>query len=207
MFENKNIWTIIVIIAVIILVYYLFFAPSTTQITRTTTIEGYQGVPYDYPENIADFYVTQSAQLQNSAIDTLTFHPSCCGDQWPVPFDGLTADQIQKTLANPGSPSPYVRTSYTCARGPNGVGCPCVPKDAYANLVNRGQNIKCDGIEQSLLINKNAPTQTNIKLGPQNQQIYTDGRLLNDLRLQRPLQNVTGVQSNGSPAPTNNQHY
>ena len=211
MFENKNIGMIIAVIVAIILIYCLFFRSNETTITRTTTIEDFAGLS-QYPSNLADHYVPQSAQLQGSAsamtgdlsrsgsaIDTLPCHPACCGDQWPVPFDGLTADQIQKSLTVQGSTGPYVRTSYTCANGPGGVGCPCVPKNSYAQLVNRGQDANCiNGIEPTLLINRNVPRSVNINLGLQsqdNQQIYTDGRLLNDLRMQRPQYAMSNVQA------------
>lgn len=80
--------------------------------------------------------------VQDKLVDTMACHPDCCGDQWPVPFDGLTAGEIEQRLQeqNLSNDGPYIRTNMTCANGVNGVGCPCIKKDPYLFLVNRGNN-------------------------------------------------------------------
>ena len=203
MVKNPRITTIIAIIVAILVIYWLFFSNKTVSKTTTTetVTEDFVNEPLD---TLGAYYVPQSTQLDNYAVDAMTCHPSCCGDlatlkrgsdhwedQWPVPFDGLTPEEIQKVLSDQRNSGPFVRSNYTCANGPNGVGCPCIPKDAYLNLVNRGQKTNyADDIEPTFLIGGPNDTQAS--------QVYVNNRLMNDLVLQRQPQDLSNVQSYGS---------
>ena len=229
MFENRNIWVIIIVILAIIVIYYIFFArnknnvnsiPITENFTRiyddlATLKRGSEPLGEDHRTILSTNYnpddsIEQTTGIENNYVDKMVCHPSCCGDQWPVPFDGLTPEQIQKTLSDQRSGGTFVRTSYTCANGPNGVGCPCVTPQAYLNLANRGQKTDPNPrIEPSLLIQPNKlysqtashlsqPAEwldgTNIN----NEQVLVDGRKINDLRIQRQQPYLDDVRAYGA---------
>ena len=143
MFNDPRINIILIFIVILVLIY--FFTSKT----------GVKAIPNDVPElfttdyeqqyrrNLDQYYVPASDAVKDKAIDTMICHPDCCNKQWPVPFDGLTADQIQRSIATSAlsAKRSIADTSYTCSGGPNGAGCPCIPKNkTLANLIaNRGQ--------------------------------------------------------------------
>jgi len=134
-----------------------------------------------------------SSQLEEN-IDTIECHPSCCGSQWPISLDGLTAKEIQQKMALASKDDQYIRTNYTCANGKNGVGCPCISKDMYMKLVNRGQNVN---YSEKLASNpKN--TMASIQNDLLTEQDFGISRKMNDLELQRQPQDLSNVQSYGS---------
>ena len=141
MFQEPNINLIIILVAVLILVYLLMSGQNktsqTSQTSQTTVMPEQFNIS---PQELDQYYLPGSVDVDDLLVDTMVCHPNCCDDQWPVSYDGLTADEIQN-LISPKFDSPYVRTGYTCTSGENGVGCPCITKKAYANLVNRGQNL------------------------------------------------------------------
>jgi hypothetical protein len=89
-----------------------------------------------YPE---DGSLDATADIKDMLIDTKSCHPSCCGKQWPVPFDNLDSNQITKCIAGTNkNGNTFVQTPYRCSYG--ATGCPCVDKRAYKNLATRGGN-------------------------------------------------------------------
>lgn len=210
MFKNKNIWVIIIVILAIIMIYYIFFAPSTNNVNSVQLTENFTKTFYNHPNKLNDYYVEKTNDIQQNVLDKLVCDPSCCGSQWPVPFDGLTAEQIQRTLSDQKSGGPFVRTSYSCANGPNGVGCPCVTPQAYLNLANRGQNTDCNPkIENSLLVQPNKLydkissyiTEPNEWLDGSeriNEQVLVDRRKINDAQIRRHQANIDDVRAYGN---------
>lgn len=207
MFDNK-ILTIIIIIIVLLLVYFLFFRNNpgsayepfcndNTRVNNYCASRYYQSSP-----ELNKFYDNNSDGIQNLKIDTMTCHPSCCGFPTAT-YDGLTSDEIKNTIAanmyqEPLSSHPYVRTSYTCANGENGVGCPCVTPRAYLNLANRSQNVgSAIDIEPTFLLNKE---ETHHELTPEQLRqsklsTYSATRRMNDLQVQKKQYNVDHVKA------------
>ena len=183
MADRNTIITVVIIIIVVALIYYFFFRPIPPQ--TPVYYENFHPIQDDHANPTQIDNSNQSLEPDNLALDKITCHPSCCGNQWPVPFDGLNADELQQRIANTGTTGPHIRTSYTCANGPNGVGCPCVTPRVYANIVNRGQKSSCTQIEPTLLINRNYPQQHHIMplydSNPDNQQVLSDHRQINDV--------------------------
>ena len=213
MFSNQNVWKIILIIVIIIIIYFLFFRKP-----KAVNTEFFKNMNTNYPKNLSDFYVPPTADINDYVIDNMLCHPSCCGSQWPVPFDNLTAAQLQKNLVGQSN-EPYVRTNYTCANGPNGVGCPCIPKSAHDNLANRGQKSSTsDELHPSLYMFPETaqqnqqmtfyaePNQWQDGTPRDSAQDMSNNRLINDMRMQTPEQNISKVMAYGSNAnPKTNQ--
>lgn len=68
---------------------------------------------------------------------TLNFNkcsPSCCKDQWPVPF--VMPDDNDKLLCG----AEYVPTNYSCNNGWQNGGCLCMTKRQSDFLQTRGEN-------------------------------------------------------------------
>ena len=143
-------------------------------------------------------------------VDTMVCSKKCCGDQWPVPFDGLTAAEVEQTISTMRAPGPFVRTNYTCANGINGVGCPCINKKAYKFIVNHGHNAQTiNDIEPTFLIRGDVGAaalepqgiQASDMLSPYEvlqaeRSVFVNTPKMNDLQLQRspnPVTHVTGV--------------
>lgn len=191
--------TVIVVILVILFLYWLFFVPPTTKVTKSTTTTENFNAQSQFPHNnkLSDYY-NASEDINKYKVDLMPCHPSCCGSQWPVPFDGLTSEQIQQTLMDQQSGGQFMRTNYTCANGPNGVGCPCITKDAYVKLVNRGQTSSCgNDIDRSLYVDPHLLSKTNINVDMP--QVYTNNRRMNDTALQRQQRDLSGIMSYGAP--------
>jgi hypothetical protein len=164
--------------------------------------EGFDSTPYSSSEEL-DSYYRQNEDIQNIMIDNMTCHKSCCGDQWPVPFDGLTPRELKVSIANQGANSEFVRTSHSCGNGINGVGCPCVTPAAYKALVNHGSNQDTlTHIDPTFYIRNDVVMASNTMTPYEEIQSrrspYTDKPKLNDLTLQRPQNDLSMVQSNGS---------
>lgn len=117
--------------------------------------------PYESQKELDEYYQSPIEGIKDYLVDTMTCSKKCCGDQWPVPFEGLSAEEIQQSIQTPREPGPFVRTNYTCANGIEGVGCPCISKDAYRFIVNKGRNEhNIDSliqIEPTFLISGNEP--------------------------------------------------
>ena len=138
MFQDRRINIIIIIVVVLILIYLLMSRSKQTTYNYV--------VPEQFARMRDDPYRSQPLNdIKNLTIDTMVCHPDCCNTQWPAPFDGLTEKEIQQAIAiNAISKnSPYASTSYTCANGPNGVGCPCIPKKT--NTLNENLNLNING--------------------------------------------------------------
>lgn len=150
---------------------------------------------------VLDTYYQGSSDIESKLIDQLTCSKSCCGDQYPAPFDGLTSNEIYATLSESHMKSPNIRTNYTCADGPGGVGCPCVKQDAYLNLVNHGSNgSSMDVVEPTFFIDAYDPMQDNFMSPYEVLQAAKSMRAptvkLNDLVQQRAPISLANVQPN-----------
>lgn len=226
MSNNKKIIIFVVIIVILLLI--LFWRPNKNTVEKSksvTTIENFNNKngssasqatssPFQSSRELNSYYNGSTDGVQNYLVDNMTCHPSCCGDQWPVPFDNLTSGEIEQCIANRGTPGPFVRTNYTCGNGINGVGCPCINKPAYKFLVNRGMNShSIERVEPTFLIRNDIPdsqlsNEQNMTPYEQLQtkkSMFVDGRLLNDLQLQRQPQSLANVQSYGSNLSQNNK--
>src|SRR5580704_16566080 len=148
MFNDSRILTIILIVVLVGVIVWFMTKSNTNQ------TESFISSPYQSSKELDQYYNGSTVGVEDYLVDNMTCHPSCCGDQWPVPFDGLSSSEIEKCIENRGKPGPFVRTSYSCGLGINGVGCPCVNKPAYKFLVNRGQNAphNVDEVEPTFLI-------------------------------------------------------
>jgi hypothetical protein len=170
--------------------------------------ENFTASPYSSSNELDKYYQGSTVGVEDYLVDNMTCHPSCCGDQWPVPFDGLTSGEIEKCIENRGKPGPFVRTNYTCANGLNGQGCPCIKTGPYKFLVNRGQNAhSVDEVEPTFII-RNDITKSNYEESPseviQNKRsMFRNQPKINDTELQREPVNLSRIQSYGSSRDKN----
>jgi hypothetical protein len=199
MHKNHNYVTIIAVVIVLALI--LWYSSTRNQ------VENFDNSPYQSARELNKFYEGSTKGIRNDLVDNMTCHPSCCGDQWPTPFDGLTGPEVERCIENRGVPGPFVRTNYTCANGINGVGCPCIDRQAYLFLVNHGtdQAQTMSNIEPSFLIRNDAGPSP-YEEGPYQQligkkSIFVDTPKINDLELQREPMPVNDVQSHGATLP------
>lgn len=188
--------------SVIIISILLVFVGVYLYMSRPNS-ETFINSPYQSSKELDKYYNGSTVGIEDYLIDNMTCHPSCCGDQWPVPFDGLTSGEIEKCIENRGKAGPFVRTSYSCGNGINGTGCPCVNKEAYKFLVNRGQNSHTiDSVEPTFLIRNDIVTPddqlTPFEAIQVKKSMYSDDRTINDLDLRRSTTDLTNVQSSGS---------
>ena len=198
--DDNRIMIIILIVGALILVYRMLSTERT---------EGFNNSPYSASKDL-DKYYEPNTDIDDLKVDNLTCHPSCCGDQWPVPFDGLNSYEIESCLESGTDRGPFVRSNMTCANGINGVGCPCLSKKAYLNLANRGQNAhSVEEVEPTFFIKREVVKPTVYNTPYEEIQIrkssYSDKRTLNDLELSRPTQNLSNLKSNGGPLPKDRQ--
>jgi len=166
--------------------------------------------PAESKRQLDEYYNGSDKGIENYRVDTMVCSKKCCGDQWPVPFDGLTSAEIEQTISTMREPGPFVRTNYTCANGVNGVGCPCINKKAYKFLVNHGHNAQTiNDIEPTFLIRgdvgeTHGPVQgiqASDMLSPyevlqSERSVFVASPKMNDLALQRspnPVTHVSGV--------------
>lgn len=198
-----------VIIGLLLLVLFLAYWFSSSM----QTSEPFTSSPFNSSKELDNFYHGSTMGIENDLVDNMTCHPSCCGSQWPVPFDGLTSSEVQKCLNTKTNSGPYVRTDYTCANGINGVGCPCIDKDAYIFMTNRGQNAqRVEKIEPTFLMHNNINEQIQpYERDMVSQSAYEElqsaksmrrnSPKINDLDLQREPVNLQRVQSYNSDLP------
>jgi hypothetical protein len=213
MFQNPRVTFIVVIIVVLVLV--LFFGSwmgVSSAPTEKFSVDGSN-------ELDAQWYLP-TAGVEDMLIDNMQCSPLCCGDQWQVPFDGLTAPEIQRALIENGRDdygrdTGYVRTNYNCGNGLGGVGCPCIPKKTYKFLANRGNNAyNLTEVEPTFMIHNDLVPPAGL-VSPENyydwspyqrvqlaKSMYAAQPKLNDLQYQRTPQSVQNVQSYGSAIPT-----
>jgi hypothetical protein len=128
---------LIIGLLILLVIGLLMSCKSRKEDFQITTPNG----PYEITDSVDlnNYYTNED--INDFKVDTMACHPSCCGDQWPYPFDGLTSDEIVQAIADQSKrTSDYVRTSYTCALGDGGVGCPCINKRAYTFISSRGNN-------------------------------------------------------------------
>uniref|UniRef100_A0A6C0CD31 Uncharacterized protein n=1 Tax=viral metagenome TaxID=1070528 RepID=A0A6C0CD31_9ZZZZ len=142
---NNRTYIIIGVVVVFLLIWFYY----------NRKVENFDGTnELDWSTELDRFYDGASTRgVEDYLVDNMVCSKKCCGDQWPTPFDGLDAEEIQQSILKPGFPGPFVRTNMTCANGIDGVGCPCIPARAYEFLANRGDgahNIR--DIEPTLFI-------------------------------------------------------
>jgi len=186
MTTQKNIIIILVVIILIVLVFLWFCTKPVWNNNKPVWLnnkhkrilpehfninEQAQQYPQSFdPKSSANANISQYQQPDNIddlLIDEMACHPDCCGDSWPVSYDGLDANQVQQTFVSSmlDNGGPYVRTGYTCAGGKGGVGCPCVTRDAYINLANRGQGFNgINKIEPTLFVGNDL--EQNVQICP-----------------------------------------
>lgn len=198
--DDNRIMVIILIVGALILAYWILSRERT---------EGFSNSPYSASKSLDKFY-EQNQDIADLKVDNLTCHPSCCGDQWPVPFDGLDSHEIESCLETGGERGPFVRSNMTCANGINGVGCPCLTKPAYLNLANRGQNARSvDEPDPTFFIKREVVKPMVYNTPYEEIQIrkssFSDKRTLNDLELTRPSKDLSNLKSNGGPLPKDRQ--
>jgi hypothetical protein len=135
-------------------------------------------------------------------IDQLPCHPSCCGQPTPVPFDGLTSNELKQCLANSNNKDgKYVWNSFRCSYG--ATGCPCMPKSVFGFESSRGWNngTQKPWIDPTWMLNgKEVDAQSDVNVPPYQKldaqkSYYDSGRLLNDNQqrvAQTDVKNVVG---------------
>jgi len=142
MFENDYTFKIIIVVGLLVLIFMFLSQRNQENFSSSE-------------QELNRYYEGNTQGIENDLVDNMTCSPSCCGGQWPVPFDGLTPTEIHKCIQtdNESGGGPFVRTNMTCGNGIGGVGCPCISKDAYKFLVNRGENSPTlRGVDPTLLI-------------------------------------------------------
>ncbi len=195
MCTNNKWWILLIIVVLIILIIWI--AKSNTPVAQP--VEGFNSpaISGQYSNPQLDQYYLPNDDIKHLLVDKMVCSPDCCGDQQPSVYDGLSSSQVKDIISSNLQTSmdgSYVRTNYTCGNGQNGVGCPCVTKDSYWNLANRGQNSDSwgDEIDDTLLIDKPYyPSYDNLEF---DQSIYTNNPTINDVSLLRSqdLTNVVG---------------
>jgi len=205
MWNNQRTITIVVIIALLIVI--IIFLSKTS---NGNNVEKFTASPYESSKELDTYYQGSTVGVEDYLVDNMTCSPKCCGDQWPVPFDGLSSSEIEKCIENRGKPGPFVRTNYTCANGINGVGCPCIDKKAYLFLVNHGANDRTMGkVEPTFLIRNDIRTpddeMTPYERLQAKKSMFSDIRKINDLELQREPMSLQNVQLYGSPISAANR--
>lgn len=204
MSENQT-WLAIIAIVIVLAIIVLWVSKKNR--------EGFDASPYQASKELDSYFGgpgSPTAGIKNYLVDTMTCSKSCCGDQWPVPFDGLTSTEIEKCIETRGTPGPFVRTDYSCGNGPDGVGCPCITKKAFDFIVNHGTNAPDSvPLDPSLLIrNDDIVSPYESPMSPYEQlqsqkSFYSNRRKMNDIALQRGPKCLSGVQSYGSVLPYN----
>ena len=191
--QHIIILTVVVIIAIVLLCSNSF-------------LEKFNFTPYQSSERLDKYYQGSTIGVEDMLVDNMTCHPKCCGNQWPVPFDGLTATEVETCIANRGNNSSFVRTNYTCGNGLNGVGCPCIGEKPYIFLANRGENAhSLDSVEPSFIIKNDTEKiisdgyESPLQALEAKRSMFASQRKVNDTLLQRAPTGLDDVMSYGSP--------
>lgn len=206
---GKQLVLMILIAVGIILLLSWFNSELTKESFKSDSFPGSSS--YRSANNLDEYYEGSTRGIEDYLVDNMTCHPNCCGDQWPVPFDGLTSQEVETSIENRGIPGPFVRTNYTCANGINGVGCPCIRKKGYMMLVNHGRiprPSELSQVEPTFLIRNEAPVGTYAEVSSKirsmmtpyeeiqsKRSMFVDQPKLNDLELSRPQTDLSNVQS------------
>ena len=201
--------TILIAVGIIFLLLWLNSEPSKESF-KSDSFPGSSS--YRSAANLDEYYEGSTRGVEDYLVDNMTCHPSCCGDQWPVPFDGLTSQEVETCIETRGNSGPFVRTNYTCANGINGVGCPCINKKGYMMLVNHGRiprSSELGQVEPTFLIrNKTTHEGTYDEVSSRissmmtpyeeiqtKRSMFVDKPKLNDLELSRSQTDLSNVQS------------
>lgn len=132
-------------------------------------------------------------------VDQLPCHPSCCGQPTPVPFDGLTSNEIKQTLKESNNKNgKYIENSYRCSIG--ATGCPCMPKDVFGFEASRGFNngtqkpwIDPTWMLNAVEVNGSTDYYTPYEKLDAQKSYYDSGRLLNDNERRVSMTSVNDV--------------
>ena len=213
MSNNNHTYIIIGVIIALVVAFYLMTRNNVENFDATNEL--------DWSTELDRFYDNGSTRgVEDYLVDNMVCSKKCCGDQWPTPFDGLDAEEIQESISKPGFPGPFVRTNMTCANGIGGVGCPCVPAKAYEFIANRGNGAhSIRDIEPTLFIRNdvgfapstsgNAGLHSGVNWDRQTDQqpmsaleqvqsklsMYSDTVKLTDIDRTIPLADINAVQS------------
>lgn len=182
---------------IVLLVGVIFF------LTYKCNYEYFNGsLPYDSASELDEAYLLASNDIGEFTVDTQPCDPSCCGQDWPYPFDGLTSKEINEKISAKKNEGQFVRTNYTCGNGFNGdkFGCPCIDKNNFMFLANRGQGTKFPGeVEPTISINrKRSSSQYSYDNIVDNNEfensVYRNQPKLNDVYLTRDADNLINVE-------------
>lgn len=216
MFEDNRTLMIVLVIGILALVFVWYSNRQNKEM-------------FSDSNELESYYTGGTTKgVEDYLVDNLTCSPDCCGGQYPAPYDGLSAQELEHNISLQGVETPFVRTNMTCANGIGGVGCPCIKKNVYKYLVNRGENAltgqeSCGrGIEPTLLI-RNPPSNASLgnfagsgpyEVKPRDsdmlsyaeviqskKSMFVDSPLMNDKYYERPMQNLDNVKQ-VSPPPT-----
>jgi len=214
MWDNNEMYIIIGVVVVLLILFYYMMNKNVENFDGTNEL--------DWSSELDRFYDGSSTRgVEDYLVDNMVCSKKCCGDQWPTPFDGLDAEEIQQSISKPGYPGPFVRTNMTCANGIGGVGCPCVPARAYEFLANRGDGAhSIRDIEPTLFIRndvgyagpeapRDRPLHSGVNFGRQTDRremspleqvqsklsMFSDVVKLNDIDRTIPLGNIDSVRS------------
>lgn len=208
---NTSNTQLIVIIAVVALALYVYYKSyySDNYSESVSNVPEYFG-PMGSSRELNKFYEEPTAGVKHDLVDTMMCSKSCCGDASMPSFDGLTSEEFQRNISemqnNAGGP--YVRTNYTCANGPGGVGCPCIDKQSYNFLTNHGSNShSIQEIEPTFLLGADLGKQRFFDLTDQDapytpyeviqtsKSMFSNSPKLNDLELGRTPNPIDNVRS------------
>jgi hypothetical protein len=110
---------------------FVYSKPVNKEKFKYSTIEiGPQSSYYDAQGSIIG---PNDKSIYENGLNTNLCSPSCCGNQWAVPFklpiDGLTCT----------SEDDYIPSNYFCSNSTQNSGCVCLKKSQDEYLNNRGQ--------------------------------------------------------------------
>lgn len=203
--SNTRLILIVAVVALAIYVYYTsYYTTAYDEPVRENMSESF--IPMGSNRELNKFYEEPTAGVKNHLVDTMTCSKSCCGDSLMHSFDGLTSEEFQRNMSEiQNSTGPYVRTNYTCANGPGGVGCPCIDKQSYKFITNHGHNShSIQAIEPTFLLGGDVRP-----FGPKDDEytpyevlltqtsMFVNTPKLNDLELGRmpnPVDNVRSIR-------------
>ncbi len=153
-----------------------------------------------YMDHISMTPDPSTSDVNQYKVDQLPCHPSCCGQPTPVPFDGLTSNEVKQTLkdSNSNKGGKFIENSYRCSIG--ATGCPCMPKDVFGFEASRGFNngTQKPWIDPTWMLNAvevegSQDYYSNYQKLDASRSYYDSGRLLNDNEPRVSMTNVNDV--------------
>lgn len=188
----------LLVILIVVLIYLIFFRPSGIE---NFDQSNWNPNTKDAQQELSQFYKRPLAGVENYLVDTMTCSKNCCSDMWLDQFDGLNPDQLRQRIRDEtmDDKSKYVRTNYTCADGPNGVGCPCIDNKSVSFLANRGIQGSPVELDRSMYVpiypaSDQPDTLTPAQEVQARRSSFSATRRMNDLELSRPEQSLTNLK-------------